>query len=104
MDRIPLFARGGAVIPMWPQAPPSTDGYHPPVIELHVFVPGSDGTWTSLLQEDDGLTTGGGFLRTTFTLTRAGDSVSLTAVTEGDGYPEHARELVAPGGEVSVEG
>ena len=29
MDRIPLYARGGAVIPMWPEAPPSTDGYHP---------------------------------------------------------------------------
>ena len=29
MDRIPLYARGGAVIPMWPEAPPSTAGYHP---------------------------------------------------------------------------
>ena len=57
MDRIPLFARGGAVIPMWPEAPPSTDGHHPSVIELHVFVPGADGAWTSLLQEDDGVTT-----------------------------------------------
>ena len=26
MDRIPLYARGGAVIPMWPEAPSSTDG------------------------------------------------------------------------------
>ena len=75
MDRIPLYARGGAVIPMWPEAPPSTDGYHPTVIELHVFVPGEDGTWTSELQEDDGLTTTGGFLRTTFTLTRSADEV-----------------------------
>ena len=92
MDRIPLFARGGAVIPMWPEAPPSTDGYHPTVIELHVFVPGEDGTWTSELQEDDGLTTTGGFLRTTFTLARSGDEVTLRADTVGDGYPEHARE------------
>ena len=29
MDRIPIFARGGAVIPMWPEAPPSTAGHHP---------------------------------------------------------------------------
>lgn len=103
MDRIPLFARGGAVIPMWPEAPPSTDGYHPTVIELHVFVPAGDGVWTSELHEDDGLTTGGGFLRTTFTLRRSGDDVTLTAATVGDGYPEHARErfeLVAHGGDV----
>ena len=45
MDRIPLFARGGAVIPMWPEAPASTAGYHPEVIELHLFVPDADGTY-----------------------------------------------------------
>ena len=56
MDRIPLYARGGAVIPMWPEAPPSTAGYHPTVIELHLFVPADDETHRSLLQEDDGLT------------------------------------------------
>ena len=36
MDRIPVFARAGSVIPMWPEAPPSTDGYHPEVVELHL--------------------------------------------------------------------
>ena len=45
MDRIPLYARGGAVVPMWPTAPASTAGHHPQVVELHVFVPGSDGSW-----------------------------------------------------------
>ena len=49
MDRIPLYARGGAVIPMWPQAPASTAGHHPEVIELHVFVPPADGSHRSLL-------------------------------------------------------
>ena len=105
MDRIPLYARGGAVIPLWPEAPPSTAGYHPSVIELHLFVPGSDGAWTSFLQEDDGLTTGGGFLRTTFTVRRAGADVTVTAETVGDGYPEHARErfeLVVHGEGVDV--
>ena len=29
MERIPLYARAGAVVPMWAQAPPSTSGYHP---------------------------------------------------------------------------
>jgi alpha-glucosidase len=85
LDRIPIYARAGAVIPMWPEAPPSTDGHHPAEIELHVF-PG--GTSTSLLHEDDGLTFGGGHLRTTFTL----DGSRLRAEVEGDGYAEFARE------------
>jgi len=95
MERIPLYARGGAVVPMWPTAPASTADHVPEVVELHLFVPGSDGTWTSFLQEDDGLTTAaarGARVRTTFTLTRAGGLVSLRAEPVGDGYPEFARE------------
>ena len=92
MERIPVYARGGAVIPMWPQAPPSTAGHHPDTIELHLFVPREDGTHTSLLQEDDGLTTNGGHYRTTFEVTRKGDAVTLRAEVDGDGYPEFARE------------
>ncbi|MDX6721756.1 MAG: alpha-glucosidase [Solirubrobacteraceae bacterium] len=95
MDRIPIYARGGAVIPMWPDAPASTAGHHPRVIELHVFVPSGDGVHESLLQEDDGLTTAattGRRHRTTFTLTRHGSTVSLDARVEGDGYAEFARE------------
>jgi alpha-glucosidase len=92
MDRIPLYARGGAVIPMWPEAPPSTAGYHPSVIELHLFVPSVDGTSRSVLVEDDGLTIGGGFVRTTFSVTRSGDGVSVSASAAGDGYAEFARE------------
>ena len=104
-DRIPLYARGGAVIPMWPDAPPSTAGYHPDVIELHVFVPGADGTHTSLLQEDDGVTTSGARYRTTLTLTRAGDRVTLRGETTGDGYPEFARTAfrVVPHGAATDE-
>ena len=95
MERIPLYVRGGAVLPMWPEAPDSTDGYFPTVIELHVFVPLGDGSWTSLLQEDDGLTDAalsGGRLRTTLTLTRSGSRLTLVGEVDGDGYPEHARE------------
>jgi alpha-glucosidase len=94
MERIPLYARGGAVIPMWPQAPPSTAGYHPPAIELHLFVPGGDGTHRSLLQEDDGLTFAalhGARYRTTFEVTRRGSRVAVRAEVDGDGYPEFAR-------------
>jgi alpha-glucosidase len=95
MDRIPIYARGGAVVPMWVEAPPSTSGYHPAVVELHAFVPASDGVHTSLLAEDDGLTFAadqGACLRTTLTLTRSGSTVTLVADTTGDGYPEFRRE------------
>ncbi|HKG52159.1 MAG TPA: TIM-barrel domain-containing protein [Actinomycetales bacterium] len=95
MDRIPLYARGGAVIPMWAEAPPSTAGYHPSAVELHLFVPAADGTHESLLQEDDGLTFAardGVRYRTTLEVTRSGDRVSLRGSVDGDGYPEFARE------------
>jgi alpha-glucosidase len=95
MDRIPLFARAGAVIPMWPEAPGSTSGYQPTVVELHLFMPLRDETVVSALAEDDGLTFAvedGGHLRHTFTVTRRGTSVRLFAEVEGDGFPEHARE------------
>ena len=95
MDRIPIFARGGAVIPMWAEAPPSTSGHHPAVIELHVFVPRTDGSHHSMLQEDDGLTfaaLSGARYRTSFEVVRAGDQVSIRADVTGQGYAEFARE------------
>ena len=110
MDRIPLYARGGAVVPMWPQAPASTDGHHPEAIELHLFVPGDDGTHRSRLHEDDGLTFAGGHYATAFEVTRAGDRLTVRAEVDGDGYPEFARRafhLVVHGAEpgaVRVDG
>nr|BFE70361.1 hypothetical protein GCM10020092_036620 [Actinoplanes digitatis] len=113
MDRIPLYARGGAVIPMWPHAPEHADGYQPRGTELHVVVPTGDGTHLSLLVEDDGVTTAaedGALRRTVFTLTRAGGTVTVAARTSGDGYPEFVREefvLVIRGAhprEVRVDG
>jgi alpha-glucosidase len=95
MERIPIFARAGAVIPLWPEAPASTAGHHPRAIELHVFVPDRDGAHRSFLQEDDGETTAaqhGARYRTTFVVTRGGARVSVSAEVEGDGYPEFARE------------
>jgi alpha-glucosidase len=95
MDRIPVYARAGAVIPMWPEAPASTAGHHPRAIELHLFVPDADGTRTSFLQEDDGLTFAaldGACYRTTFEVTRRGRRVTVRADVDGDGYPEFARE------------
>ncbi|HEY0237206.1 MAG TPA: TIM-barrel domain-containing protein, partial [Friedmanniella sp.] len=95
MDAIPLYARGGAVVPMWTTAPPSTAGYHPQEIELHLFVPLRDGTYRSALAEDDGLTFAledGGCVRTTFVVQRRGDQLTVRASVTGDGYAQHARE------------
>jgi alpha-glucosidase len=95
MEAIPIFARGGSVIPMWTEAPASTSGYHPSIVELHLFVPVADGSHHSMLQEDDGLTfaalTGGRF-RTDFEVARSGHTVVLQATVTGEGYPEFARE------------
>ena len=95
MEHIPVFARAGAVIPMWPEAPASTAGYHPSVVELHLFVPSVDGEHVSVFQEDDGLTfaaTEGQCYRTTLTVQRTGDRVTVRADVEGEGYAEFARE------------
>jgi alpha-glucosidase len=94
MDRIPLYARAGAVIPCWTQAPPSTAGYHPTEVELHLFVPTEDSEHSSFLQEDDGLTFAaleGARYRTTFTVTRRGSDVTVRGDVVGDGYPEFRR-------------
>jgi alpha-glucosidase len=94
MDRIPMYARGGAVIPMWGEAPPSTADYHPETVELHLFLPQRDGAHHSYLQEDDGVTfaaAGGAHVRTTFEVTRSQQRVTLSAVATGEGYPEFAR-------------
>ncbi len=94
MEYVPLYVRGGAVIPMWPEAPPSTDGYHPQSIELHVFIPEADGEYSSWLHEDDGLSFAfrdGAYYRTLFTLIRGGLQLTLRAEVTGSGYAEFAR-------------
>jgi alpha-glucosidase len=90
MDRIPMYARAGAVLPMWPSAPASTNE-RPDVIELHAFA----GEGTSFLQEDDGLTLDGPTRRTRFELANG----KLRAVSEGD-FPGSRFEVVAHGGDV----
>ena len=80
---------------MWPDVPPSTDGYYPQAIELHIFVATDDGQHVSHLYEDDGLTfkfRDGDYLRTDFTLTRTGTLLMLQSSVEGQGYTEFARQ------------
>jgi alpha-glucosidase len=91
---VPLFARAGAVVPMWPEVPPSTMDYQPKVIDLMVFVPSANGVFRSRLVEDDGTSFGyesGERLVTWFTLTRQGTSLKLEAETRGLVYPGFKR-------------
>lgn len=94
MHHIPLFARGGAVVAMWPEDVLFTRNYHPSSIELHVFVPDEDGETSSFLHEDDGLSFDferGAFLRSDFTLRKNGAQLSLEARVSGEGYTGFAR-------------
>ncbi|MDC0740650.1 glycoside hydrolase family 31 protein [Polyangium mundeleinium] len=103
LDRIPLFARGGYIIPSYESAPESTMGHAPERLVLHVFVPDEDGEFVSELHEDDGLTLAfarGAYYRTTFRLTRRGAALSVSAAVTGRGFPEfrrHALRLVFHG-------
>jgi alpha-glucosidase len=95
LDRIPIFARGGSVIPMYAAAPPSTMDHYPDVLELHVVVPEEDGEFESQLHEDDGITdayTRGEFLRTAFSVSRRGNRIHVAAEVSGDGFPEFRRK------------
>ncbi len=113
MEYIPLYARGGAVIPLWPDVPTSTMDHYPASLELHVFLPDADGETVSTLHEDDGETfafRAGAFYRTRFTVRREGSRVTLEAGVTGDGFPSfRRRELVLrlhglTDGVVTVEG
>lgn len=98
LDYIPVYARGGAVIPEWPEAPASTMGYYPAEIELHVYIPREDGQFRSMLHEDDGETFAlrqGAFYRTEFLLRRHGTQLSLSATVTGQGFREFRREKFA---------
>jgi alpha-glucosidase len=94
LDRIPLFARGGRIIPTHAEAPLSTMGHAPESLTLNVVVPGEDGEFHSELREDDGTSreyASGAYLRTQFLLKRQGKRLRITARVEGHGYPEFAR-------------
>ena len=95
LSSIPIYARGGSVIPLWPEAPPSTMGYFPERIELHVFLPEEDGETVSFLHEDDGCTfrfRQGRFLLTEFALCRRGRQLVIRASSTGQGFAEFARK------------
>ena len=83
------------MIPLWPEAPPSTMGYFPDRIELHVFLPGEDGETISFLHEDDGCTFAfrqGRFLLTKFAVCRRGRELIIQAGSSGQCFAEFARK------------
>ena len=94
LERIPVFATAGAVIPMLETAPQNTHNLAPKKLELHVFVPEANCETRAFLQEDDGLTfeaLDGKKLRTEFTLVRNGERTLLEARTTGEGFDAFAR-------------
>lgn len=109
LAEIPLFAKGGSVMPSLPEAPQTTMGLRPTSLDLNIFLPAEDGVFTSVLQEDDGETfkyRDGAMLRTTFTLTRKGGKARLQATVSGKGFKEFARtqfRLILHGGEVPTQ-
>jgi alpha-glucosidase len=113
LDRIPLFARGGYIIPSYASAPESTMGVAPELLVLHVFVPDEDGEFHSELHEDDGLTLAfskGAYYRTALRLTRLGAALSVSATVTGSGFPEFRRRTLRlvfhgfSGGEIALDG
>ena len=80
-DRIPLFERGGYVIPMYDAAPLSTMGHYPELLELHVIVPDEDGDTAVHAARGRRLeqcVRRGALLRTTFTVSRRGERVTVS--------------------------
>jgi alpha-glucosidase len=93
LDHLPLFVRAGAVIPTI--APTlTTDGLYPETVDLNLFVPQADGSTSSILHEDDGLTDAwrrGAYRRTHFEVTRRGKRLKVAASSTGEGFPESRR-------------
>lgn len=93
-ESIPLFVRAGAIVPMWAEAPKSAREHYPAVLELHAYVPSVDGTFSSFLQEDDGMTFAANqheYVRTELTLARAGDRLTVSGTASGAGFAAHSR-------------
>ncbi|MBX3111947.1 MAG: DUF5110 domain-containing protein [Fimbriimonadaceae bacterium] len=97
LDTLPLYARSGSVVPLWPAVPASTDGFEPTSLELRVFPPADDGESTSVFYEDDGLTTAyrqGVRLTTRVTVTRSGRRLRVRLDTTGQPHERWQRSAV----------
>ncbi|MFM5905048.1 MAG: TIM-barrel domain-containing protein [Micrococcales bacterium] len=94
---IPVFVKAGAMIPSWSSAPKSTSLPAPEVLDLQVWIPNTDGTHSTFVQEDDGITMdyrSGSFLRTYLVLTRSGKQISLRGTVSGSGFQDFQRSKI----------
>ena len=99
LGSMPLFVRGGAVIPMGNSATRADPGSETERV-LAVFPAPGAFEDTSLLYEDDGVTEGGAHALTRLRLTGTAAGLTLTATREGDGRPAiPVARVVLPAGE-----
>jgi alpha-glucosidase len=85
LDRIPLFARGGAIVPLT-SSDPSNQLHDEPSRHLRVFPPAGDGQAAFALYEDDGISLGyrdGEFAEVLFELRTTSSAIALTAQARG---------------------
>lgn len=99
LDTIPLFVRGGAVIPMGQGATRAAPEAETARL-LALFPAGGDASETSLLFEDDGVSTAGDWCLSHLTLTSEGEGLTLTTRRDGSGVPQLSEaEVILPAGE-----
>ncbi len=99
LDTTPLFVRGGAVIPMGQGATRAAPEAETARL-LALFPAGGDATETSLLYEDDGVSTAGDWCLSHLTLTSEGERLSLTTRRDGPSAPRLTEaEVILPAGE-----
>ncbi len=99
LDTIPLFVRGGAVIPMGQGATRAAPEAETSRL-LALFPAGGDASETSLLYEDDGVSTAGDWCLSHLTLTSDGESLTLTTRRDGPGAPQLTEaQVILPAGE-----
>ena len=85
LDRIPLFARGGAIVPLT-RPDPTTRSHDEPSRHLRVFPPTGHGRAAFALYEDDGISLryrDGEFAEVLFELRTTTSAIALTAQARG---------------------
>jgi alpha-glucosidase len=80
LDRLPLFVKGGSIIPMWPEGTLSWQTRDTGRLDLDIY-PDDDGNGAFTLYEDDGVTrryAAGQYSEQTFTVTSSEDGAHVT--------------------------
>jgi len=95
MDSIPVFAKAGSIIPMLPEPPQSSAHWKPEMIELHLYMPLSDGEFFSRVWEDDGESMAyklGKYMDSFLIVSRKGSEIKIRTELSGDGFPQFVRK------------